>query len=230
MWNLFKSELRYRRDILILYVLAFIAVFLLTRVFPVKGAAYQRTAFQFQSFMMVFFLAAFPINPWFREKRTRRVMVLPISPRKIAAARLAVELVYWLLLVGMLAVFCLMAPDFVADTTLFYSLTIQTGILFLHYFLLTYLIDILLPMRLSGMLSIVEKIILTLLVFFVIMINFVLMFIMLSAFDGLALDRETIYDLLIMQGWIPLITFVSGLLMAMLSVLFFEHRQGYLEY
>lgn len=230
MWNLFKSELRYRRDIMILYVLAFSAVFLLTRFFPLKAAAYHRSAIQFLLYMLIFFLAGFPVNPWFREKRTRRVMLLPISPRRAAMARLAVELVYWLLLVALLLLFCLLAPDFKADASLLYSLCAQTGVLLSIYFWLTYLIDIILPLRMSGSISFLEKIILTMLLFLVIWISILSLLVLVSAIDSLIYSRDVIFLHLFKPGWIPVIILLSGLTAAMCSVFFFEHRQGYLEY
>jgi uncharacterized membrane protein YidH (DUF202 family) len=228
MWRLFKAELKYRLDIFILYGLAFITVFVLTRFIPLHSAGTGNSSFQFQVFMMIFFLVSIPINPWLKEKRTRRFMVLPVSVRQVARARLAVELIYWLLLVCMILVFCLIAGDFGADASFLLSLATQTGIVLTAYFFLSFTADILAPPQPVSSSPIIEKVTASLVFFLLVLLAVVSMTIMFAALQNFSDGKREIFAHIFLTVPGASITLFTGLGLVILSLFLFEHRRSYL--
>jgi hypothetical protein len=217
-------------DGVVLLLSAFLAIYVISRFFISTGEQNRNSAFIFLLFMMLLMIATVAFNPWFKEKRSRLLLVLPVSIRRAALVRLAAELFYWLLLVISLLILCLFSADFSADKNLLLALCAQTGFILVIYSLAAFLIDIVLPVHPVSSFPRVEKIIRFLLRILLIVLGSVLLIIQLIGLAVLYEGKRDIYFYLFQTVPGAAVILFTGLVLVVLSLFLFEHRRSYVDY
>jgi hypothetical protein len=128
MWKLLKAEIQYRKDIFLLIFLSSVIFFIFLFFYFGKNRPDKNTGLYFLVYMFFCIVFTVVFNPWIREKRNRRFLVLPVSIRTIGLVRLTAEIIYWLALIALFFGYSLLAKNFVVDKETLFALCAQTGI------------------------------------------------------------------------------------------------------
>jgi hypothetical protein len=229
MWKLLKAEIRYRKDIFLLIFLSSVIYFIFLFFYFGKNRPDNNTGLYFLVYMFFCIIVTVVFNPWIREKRNRRFLVLPVSIRTIGFVRFTAEIIYWLALIALFFGYSLLAKTFVVDKETLFALCAQTGIVLMGYSLASFWGDMIWPIASESSHSLVEKIIGSLLKLFIPVQLFLLFIIQFTGMIQCYDKVKGIYYYMYQTAAGASVLFLLGIILFILSIFIFEHRKSYLE-
>jgi hypothetical protein len=229
MWKLLKAEIAYRKDIFLLIFLSSVIFFIFLFFYLGKNWPDKNVGFFFLVYMVFCIVVTAAFNPWIREKRNRRFLLLPVSIRTIGIVRIAAEIIYWFILIALFLGYSLLTNAFTVNKETLLALYAQTGIVLMGYSLACFWGDMVWPIDSESSVSLVEKIIGSILKLFIPVLLFLLGIIQFIGMSQCYDKVKDIYYHMYQTAAGASVLFFPGFILFILSIFVFEHRKSYIE-
>jgi len=238
MWRLFISEFFYNKRILSFLIGASFFNLMVIQNWPMisgETPPKMNTGYLSISHIFYYFVIAILMMTWFNlEKRDRYYIKLPINVIKIGVLRLLIFVTYWIILLALLYFFKLISKYYSIDQATILSVISQTGIAFIIFSLFFGWQDLRdhirgkdknshsLKRKIIGIITIL----LTLMLGFVATAGIVHNYKIQDKFGAATID---IWRWIYKSQTGAIIFLITGLLMAVLTIVTYQKRKSYVE-
>lgn len=231
MWKIIKSELLYQANYLFYIFFSSLLVFSLLSfnwLFTARVKNKINIGNLFFIYMLVCIATILITSTWSREHRNRRILILPLSLRSIALARISVQIFFWIFLLGLFFIYSLLSPYFSLPKKTLALLTGQTGVVLIFIALIFFWRDMVLPIKNSTGNIMIEKTVCRLLNALILLLFNLLAMTQLILVVYCTIDRENLLTWIWLNNTVAWSLLLLGAVLIVLSVFVFEKKRSYL--
>jgi len=219
MWKVIKSEICYRVNTLIWIVLSSLAIYFLISsnwIFDKTGQRQYNLGLIFLIYMLIVFAVLLILKAWSKENRDRQLILLPISLRFIGWIRIFLDIVLWLILIGIFLIFALISDHFSLNLSAWWLLAMVTGCVLVVISMAFFWRDLVIPVKNRSSNLLIDRI-----------LSLAINFLIPGFFYILGL--KSVLTQVFFNPDVSLAVFLTGILFAVSSIIFFEKRTSYLK-
>jgi len=232
MWKVIKSEICYRVNTLIWIVLSSLAIYFLISsnwIFDKTGQRQYNLGLIFLIYMLIVFAVLLILKAWSKENRDRQLILLPISLRFIGWIRIFLDIVLWLILIGIFLIFALISDHFSLNLSAWWLLAMVTGCVLVVISMAFFWRDLVIPVKNRSSNLLIDRILSLAINFLIPGFFYILGLILLMLIiQGLKHEKSVLTQVFFNPD-VSLAVFLTGILFAVSSIIFFEKRTSYLK-
>ena len=232
MWKVIKSEICYRVNTLIWIVLSSLAIYFLISsnwIFDKTGQRQYNLGLIFLIYMLIVFAVLLILKAWSKENRDRQLILLPISLRFIGWIRIFLDIVLWLILIGLFLIFALISDHFSLNLSVWWLLAMVTGCVLVVISMAFFWRDLVIPVKNRSSNLLIDRILSLAINFLIPGFFYILGLILLMLIiQGLKHEKSVLTQVFFNPD-VSLAVFLTGILFAVSSIIFFEKRTSYLK-
>ena len=232
MWKVIKSEICYRVNTLIWIVLSSLAIYFLISsnwIFDKTGQRQYNLGLIFLIYMLIVFAVLLILKAWSKENRDRQLIILPISLRFIGMVRIFLDIVLWLILIGLFLIFALISDHFSLNLSVWWLLAMVTGCVLVVISMAFFWRDLVIPVKNRSSNLLIDRILSLAINFLIPGFFYILGLILLMLIiQGLKHEKSVLTQVFFNPD-VSLAVFLTGILFAVSSIIFFEKRTSYLK-
>jgi len=232
MWKVIKSEICYRANTLIWVVLSSLAIYFLINSNWIFTKTVQRQfnlGLVFLIYMLIVFAVSLILKAWSKENRDRQLILLPISLRFIGLIRIFLDIVLWLILFGLFLIFALISDHFRLNLPVWYLLAMATGCVLVVISMAFFWRDLVIPVKNRNSNLLIDRILSLAMNFLIPGFFYILgLMLLMLIIQGLKHEKSVLTQAFINPA-VALAVLLTGILLVVSSIIFFEKRTSYLK-
>lgn len=232
MWKVIKSEINYRVNTLIWIVLSSLAIYFLISSNWIFTKTVQRQfnlGLIFLIYMLIVFAVLLILKAWSKENRDRQLLLLPISLRFIGLIRIFLDIVLWLILIGLFIIFALISDHFRLNLSVWCLLAMITGCVLVVISMAFFWQDLVIPVKNRSSNLLIDRILSLAMNFLIPGFFYILsMMQLMLIIQGLKHEKSVLTQVFF-NPVVSLAILLTGILLVVSSIIFFEKRTSYLK-
>ena len=232
MWKVIKSEICYRANTLIWVVLSSLAIYFLISsnwIFEKPIQRQRNLGLVFFIYMLIVFAVLLILKAWSKENRDRQLIILPISLRFISLIRIFLDIVLWLILIGLFLIFGLISDHFHLNAAVWWLLAMVTGCVLVAISLASFWRDLVIPVKNRSSNLLIDKILCQVMNFLIPGFFYILGLIQLLLIVQSIKQEKSVLTQVLTNPAVSLGILLTGIMLVVFSIIFFEKRTSYLK-
>jgi len=232
MWKVIKSEISYRVNTLIWVLLSSLAIYFLISsnwIFEKPIQRQRNLGLVFFIYMLIVFAVVLILKAWSRENRDRQLILLPISIRFIGLIRIFLDIVLWLILIGLFLIFSLLSDHFHLNTAVWWLLAMVTGCVLVAISLASFWRDLVIPVKNRSSNLFIDRILSLAMNVLIPGFFYILGLIQLLLIVQCIKQEKSVLTQVLINPAVSLGILLTGIILVISSIIFFEKRTSYLK-
>ena len=232
MWKVINSEISYRINTLVWVGLTSLIIYFLIRsnwIFEKPIQRQQNLGLIFFIYMLIVFAVLLVLKAWSKENRDRQLIILPISLRFIGMVRIFLDIVLWLILIGLFLIFSLISDHFHLNAAVWWLLAMVTGCVLVAISLASFWRDLVIPVKNRSSNLLIDKILSLALNFLILGFCYILGLIQLLLIVQCIKQEKSVLTQVLTNPAVSLGILLTGIILVVFSIIFFEKRTSYLK-
>ena len=232
MWKVIKSEICYRANTLIWVVLSSLAIYFLISsnwIFEKPIQRQRNLGLVFFIYMLIVFAVLLILKAWSKENRDRQLIILPISLRFISLIRIFLDIVLWMILIGLFLIFGLISDHFHLNAAVWWLLAMVTGCVLVAISLASFWRDLVIPVKNRSSNLLIDKILCQVMNFLIPGFFYILGLIQLLLIVQSIKQEKSVLTQVLTNPAVSLGILLTGIMLVVFSIIFFEKRTSYLK-